>query len=337
MRQIRTRMCGFGLAIYRTTSAITPENASACVHSAKHVRCTSRHGVRTSQAFWGLERELVAPMEQAFSGKADEQPKESVKLLGGLVPSWTMRQDIDPNVSLSNHAKSSAERRHRAADSHSGAQVAPGGFMSPDETAHALTCGKADQQPNVSVNLGGLVPPWCSMRQGIDPSQSGLSGSSVRLHEIRFEQDFETRFKIPVSYAPGVAFSTPILRRVSKSVFCAEPGLLPPAEHATTGIHSGALVAPINDRLPDENEQALSYGKAEKQPNESVKLLGGLVPSWSLSQDIDPKVSLSNHAKSAAAKRQRFDYHSGAQVAPDFMSPDVTVQASSAHTAPRRH
>ena len=72
-------------------------------------------------------------MEQDFSGKADEQPKESVQLLGGLVPSWTMRQDIDPKVSLSNHAKSSAERRHRAADSHSGAQVAPGDFMSPDE------------------------------------------------------------------------------------------------------------------------------------------------------------------------------------------------------------
>ena len=27
-------------------------------------------------------------------------------------------------------------------------------------------------------------------------------------------QDFETRLKIPVSYAPGVACSTPILRRV---------------------------------------------------------------------------------------------------------------------------
>ena len=115
-----------------------------------------------------------------------------------------------------------------------------------------------------------------------------------------FHTDFETSLKI--------------------RFFCAEPGLLPPAEHATPGIHSGALVAPINDRLPDENEQALSYGKAEKQPNESVKLLGGLVPSWSLSQDIDPNVSLSNHAKSS-------DYHSGAQVAPGFMSPDVTVQA----------
>ena len=129
-----------------------------------------------------------------------------------------------------------------------------------------------------------------------------------------------------------MACSTPILRRVSKSGFCAEPGLLPPDEHATAGIHSGALVPPVP--LPPDHatahvysgalvapiEQALSYGKAEKQPNESVKLLGGLVPSWALSQDIDPKDSLSNHAKSS-------DYHSGAQVAPGFMSPDVTVQA----------
>ena len=37
-------------------------------------------------------------------------------------------------------------------------------------------------------------------------------------------QDFETHLKIPVSNAPGVACSTPILRRVSKSCFCAEPG-----------------------------------------------------------------------------------------------------------------
>ena len=120
-------------------------------------------------------------------GKADEKPNESVKLLGGLRPSWPMSRDIDPKVSLSNHAKSSAEKRQRS-DSHSGAQAAPGGFMSPDETVQALACGKADQQQNVSVNLGGLVPPWCSMRRGIDPSQTCRSDSSVRLHEIRFEK-----------------------------------------------------------------------------------------------------------------------------------------------------
>ena len=77
--------------------------------------------------------------------------------MGGRRPSWPLSGDFDPKGSkgsLTNHAKSSAEKRQRSG-SHSGAQAAPGGFMSPDETVQAMACGKADQQQHVSVNLGG--------------------------------------------------------------------------------------------------------------------------------------------------------------------------------------